>query len=119
MSDLRTELQGAFVHLGHKKAFDFLLKTWNSEQPQWETALCRQCVTILIWWLLSITENLMAAPMNKSKQKDLIIQDDASETVLGIFGFDRTLFGKAKDRKWWMQLRRNREFDVRAEINSY
>ena len=44
---------------------------------------------------------------------------DASETVLGIFGFDRTLFGKAKDKKWWMQLGRNREFDVKAEINSY
>ena len=26
MSDLRTELQGAFVDLGHKKAFDLLLK---------------------------------------------------------------------------------------------
>jgi hypothetical protein len=32
MSDLRTELQGAFVDLGHKKAFDLLLKAWSSEQ---------------------------------------------------------------------------------------
>ena len=36
-----------------------------------------------------------------------------------IFGFDRTLFGKPKDKKWWMQLRRNRMSDVKAEINSY
>ena len=54
---------------------------------------------------------------DKEKYKEMLL--DASETVLGIFGFDRTLFGKAKDRKWWMQLRRNREFDVKAEINSY
>ncbi len=32
ISDMRTELQGAFVDLGHKKAFDLLLKTWSSEQ---------------------------------------------------------------------------------------
>ena len=32
MSDLRTELQGAFVDLGHKKAFDLLLKAWSSER---------------------------------------------------------------------------------------
>ena len=44
---------------------------------------------------------------------------DAAETVLGIFGFDRTLFGKPKDKKWWMQLRWNRMSDVKAEISSY
>ena len=54
---------------------------------------------------------------DKQKYKEMLL--DAAETVLGIFGFDRTLFGKAKDKKWWMQLRRNREFDVKAEINSY
>jgi hypothetical protein len=43
---------------------------------------------------------------------------DATETVLGIFGFDRTLFGKAKDKKWWMQLKRNRLDDVQTEIEA-
>lgn len=43
----------------------------------------------------------------------------AAETVLGIFGFDRTLFGKPKERKWWMQIKRNRTSDMKAEINSY
>jgi hypothetical protein len=38
---------------------------------------------------------------------------DASETTLGIFGFDRTLYGKPKDKKWWMQLRRNKMNDVK------
>ena len=40
---------------------------------------------------------------------------DASATVLDIFGFDRTLFGKPKDKKWWMVLRRNKMKDVEAE----
>lgn len=43
---------------------------------------------------------------------------DAAETTLGIFGFDRTLFGKPKDRKWWMSLRRNRMNDVQAEVGA-
>ena len=37
------------------------------------------------------------------------------ETVLGIFGFDRTLYGKQKDKRWWMELRRNAMNDVEAE----
>ena len=57
MSDLRTELQGAFVDLGHKKAFDLLLKAWSSEQAAWETALCPLCAINLMLWLQSITEN--------------------------------------------------------------
>jgi hypothetical protein len=33
ISELRTELQAALVDLGHKSAFDFLLKeAWNPEQ---------------------------------------------------------------------------------------
>ena len=39
---------------------------------------------------------------------------DASETTLGIFGFDRTLYGKPKDKKWWMEMRRNRMNDVQG-----
>jgi ubiquinone/menaquinone biosynthesis C-methylase UbiE len=39
-----------------------------------------------------------------------------AETLLGIFGFNRTLFGKPKDKKWWMELRRNNRNDVRAEV---
>ncbi len=41
-----------------------------------------------------------------------------SETILGIFGFERTLFGKQKNKKWWMQLKRNRMNDVQAEIGA-
>ena len=53
---------------------------------------------------------------DKEKYREMLL--DASETVLAIFGFDRTLFGKPKHKKWWMQIRRNRISDVKAEINS-
>jgi DNA polymerase elongation subunit (family B) len=53
---------------------------------------------------------------DKEKYKEMLL--DAAESVLGIFGFDRSLFGKPRDKKWWMQLRRNRMSDVKAEINS-
>lgn len=52
---------------------------------------------------------------DKEKYKEMLL--DASETVLGIFGFDRTLFGKPKYKKWWMELRSNRVRDVEAETN--
>jgi hypothetical protein len=39
----------------------------------------------------------------------------AAETGLGIFGFDRILYGKQKDKRWWMELRRNVMNDVEAE----
>ena len=52
---------------------------------------------------------------DREKYKEMLL--DASETVLGLFGFDRTLFGKPKDKKWWMQLTRNRELDMKAETN--
>jgi hypothetical protein len=43
---------------------------------------------------------------------------DAAETVLGIFGFDRTLFGKPKSKKWWEELRNSKIQDIKAEIYS-
>jgi hypothetical protein len=58
-----------------------------------------------------------AVNYDKEKYKDMLL--DAAETILGIFGFDRTVYGKAKDKKSWMQLRRNRISDVKAEIDSY
>ena len=47
---------------------------------------------------------------------------DAAETVLGYFGFDRSLYGNKKNigpRKWrWLQeLRQERENDIRTEVN--
>ena len=43
-ADLRTELQGAFVDLGHKKAFDLLLKAWRSDNCKWAILLYQRYV---------------------------------------------------------------------------
>jgi DNA polymerase elongation subunit (family B) len=56
---------------------------------------------------------------DKEKYREMIL--DAAETVLGYFGFDRTVFGNKKNtgaRKWrWMQeLRQEREKDIRTEM---
>jgi predicted TIM-barrel fold metal-dependent hydrolase len=39
---------------------------------------------------------------DKEKYKEMVL--DAAETVLGYFGFDRTVYGSKKNtasRKWW------------------
>jgi hypothetical protein len=46
---------------------------------------------------------------------------DAAETVLGYFGFDRTVYGNKKNtgtRKWrWLEeLRQEREKDIKVEM---
>jgi DNA polymerase elongation subunit (family B) len=56
---------------------------------------------------------------DKEKYREMIL--DAAETVLGYFGFDRTVYGNKKNtgpRKWrWLQeLRQEREKDIRTEI---
>jgi DNA polymerase elongation subunit (family B) len=55
---------------------------------------------------------------DKEKYREMIL--DAAETVLGYFGFDRTLYGNKKNtatRKWWWleELRQEREKDIKAE----
>ncbi len=75
MSDLRTELQGAFIDLGHKKAFDLLLKAWSSEQAAMgNSTLPTVCDKLSI--VASVhNRKLIAALMNELKEKDSIIQD--------------------------------------------
>jgi DNA polymerase elongation subunit (family B) len=56
---------------------------------------------------------------DKEKYKEMIV--DAAETVLGYFGFDRSVYGNKKNigpRKWrWFQeLRQERENDIRTEV---
>jgi hypothetical protein len=43
---------------------------------------------------------------------------DVAETVLGIFGFSRELYGKPKDKEWWMELRTNKMNDMQAEAGA-
>jgi hypothetical protein len=75
MSDLRTELQGAFVDLGHKKAFDLLLKAWSSEQAAMGNSTLPTVCDKLNLVASVHNRKLIAALVNESKQKDLIIQD--------------------------------------------
>jgi DNA polymerase elongation subunit (family B) len=56
---------------------------------------------------------------DKEKYREMIL--DAAETVLGYFGFDRTVYGNKRSigaRKWkWLQdLKREREQDIRIEM---
>ena len=56
---------------------------------------------------------------DKEKLKEMIL--DAAETVLGYFGFDRTVYGskksKATRKLWWLkELRQEREKDIRVEM---
>ena len=56
---------------------------------------------------------------DKEKYKEMIL--DAAETVLGYFGFDRSIYGNKKNigpRKWrWLQeLRQERENEIRTEV---
>ena len=56
---------------------------------------------------------------DKENYREMIL--DAAETVLGYFGFDRTVYGIKKNtgvRKWrWLQeLKQEREKDIRTEM---
>jgi hypothetical protein len=43
---------------------------------------------------------------------------DAAETVLGPFGFQRTVYGDSKRRKgkWWQELVQERKKDIETEM---
>jgi hypothetical protein len=56
---------------------------------------------------------------DKEKYKEMIL--DAAETVIGYFGFDRSVYGNKKNiskRKWrWFEeLRLERDNDIRTEV---
>jgi DNA polymerase elongation subunit (family B) len=56
---------------------------------------------------------------DKEKYREMIL--DAAETVLGYFGFDRTVYGNKKHigprkLRWLQELRQEREKDIRAEV---
>jgi DNA polymerase elongation subunit (family B) len=60
------------------------------------------------------SDNNFGLEYDREKYKEMLL--DAAETTLGIFGFDRTLYGKPNDKKWWMELRRNKMNDVQTEV---
>jgi DNA polymerase elongation subunit (family B) len=53
---------------------------------------------------------------DKEKYREMIL--DAAETVLGPFGFERTVYGDSKKRKgkWWQELVQERKKDIETEM---
>jgi DNA polymerase elongation subunit (family B) len=53
---------------------------------------------------------------DKEKYRQMLLE--AAETILGYFGFERTIYGGAfrkKNRKWWHELREDRRSDIETE----
>jgi hypothetical protein len=53
---------------------------------------------------------------DKEKYREMLLE--AAETVLGYFGFDRTVYGdsiRKKNRKWWYELRQESRKDIETE----
>jgi hypothetical protein len=53
---------------------------------------------------------------DKEKYKEMLLE--AAETLIGLFGFDRSIYGdtiKKKSRKWWHILREDRLRDIENE----
>src|SRR6266498_2709910 len=82
ISELRTELQGAFVDLGHKKSFDLLLKeAWSPEQAAMGNSTL-PTVTDKLNIVASIhNRKLIASLTNELKEKDRIIQELESKII--------------------------------------
>ena len=61
-------------------------------------------------------------PYDKEKYKEMVL--DATETVLGLFGFDRTAYSNFKKNtgrrkwKWFHELREQRVRDIETEMHS-
>src|SRR3954454_4593885 len=54
---------------------------------------------------------------DKDKYRDMIL--DAAETVLRLFGFDRTVYGMPREnrkRKWYNELHEERTKDIQTEM---
>jgi hypothetical protein len=83
ISELKMELQAALVNLGHKSAFDLLLKeAWNPEQAAMgNSTLSTMCDKMNI--MASIhNRKLIAALMRELNQRDSII--DKLEERIGL-----------------------------------
>src|SRR5690348_6331452 len=75
ISELRTELQAALVDLGHKSAFDLLLKeAWNPEQAAMgNSTLPTVCDKLNVMAAIH-NRKLIAALVRELREKDEIIE---------------------------------------------
>ena len=84
ISELRTELQAALVDLGHKNAFDLLLKeTWNPEQAAMGNSTL-PTVSDKLNIMASINNRKLIAVLSRElKEKDIEIQE-LRQTVISL-----------------------------------
>src|SRR5918911_1052162 len=76
ISELRTELQAALVDLGHKAAFDLLLKeAWNPEQAAMGNSTLPTVIDKLNVMASIHNRKLIAALAKELKEKDYEIQE--------------------------------------------
>ena len=55
---------------------------------------------------------------DKEKYREMLLE--AAESILGYFGFDRTVYGDSKkNRKWWYELTQERRKDIETERNGH
>jgi hypothetical protein len=53
---------------------------------------------------------------DKEKYREILLE--AAESILGYFGFDRTVYrDRKKNRKWWYEIREERQKDTQTERN--
>jgi DNA polymerase elongation subunit (family B) len=66
--------------------------------------------------------DLISEERDYDKEKYRVMLLESAESVLGYFGFDRTVYGdsiRKKKRKWWYELREEREKDVETEKSAH
>ena len=82
ISELRTELQGALVDLGHKNAFDLLLKeAWNPEQAAMGNSTLPTVSDKLNVMASIHNRKLIAALAKELKEKDIELKNSSRTSL--------------------------------------
>src|SRR5207249_4609400 len=89
ISEMRSDLQAALVDLGHKNAFDLLLKeAWNPEQAAMGNSTLPTVIDKLNIMASNHNRKMIAALLRELKEKDSIIEElrqkvNSLETMIG------------------------------------
>ena len=103
ISDLKTELQAALVDLGHKNAFDLLLKeAWNPEQAAMGNSTLPTVCDKLNVMASMHNRKLIASLLKELKQRDMILER-FEEKIISLENRMND-FDKGKDEKQTHQM---------------
>lgn len=89
ISEMRSDLQAALVDLGHKNAFDLLLKeAWNPEQAAMGNSTLPTVIDKLNVMASIHNRKMIAALIKELKEKDSIIEElrqkiNSLQTMIG------------------------------------